>query len=71
MKIKKAIKIISNRYKAKPIFTEEKEFIESHLPQIAPIPDGCWIGGGSTKTVFVDLYSSEYLFKFKVENGGE
>lgn len=71
MKIKKAIKIMPNRYKVKPIFTEEKEFIESHLPQIAPIPDGCWIGGGSTKTVFADLYSSEYLFKFKVENGGK
>lgn len=41
MKIKKAIKIISNRYKAKPIFAEEKEFIESHLPQIAPIPNDC------------------------------
>ena len=70
-KIKQSIEIQTNRHKAKPIFAEEKEFIESHLPQIAPMPNECWISGGSTKTVFMDLYSSEYLFKFKVENGGK
>lgn len=70
-KIKQSIEIATNRYKAKPIFAEEKKFIETQLPQIAPLPDACWIYGGNTKTVWVDLYSSQYLLKFKVENGGE
>ena len=70
-KIKQSTEIATNRYKAKPIFAEEKKFIESRLPQIAPLPDACWIYGGNTKTVWVDLYSSQYLLKFKVENGGE
>lgn len=70
-KIKQSIEIVTNRCKAKPIFAEEKKFIESRLPQIAPLPDACWIYGGDTKTVWVDLYSSDYLLKFKVENGGK
>ena len=32
--------------KLKPIFTEEKKWIEKHLPEISPLPDECWIGGG-------------------------
>ena len=32
--------------KAKPIFKEEKEWIEKHLPEISPLPDDCWIVGG-------------------------
>lgn len=50
-KIKQSTEIATNRYKAKPIFAEEKKFIESRLPQIAPLPDACWIYGGNTKTV--------------------
>ena len=48
-KIKQSTEIATNRYKAKPIFAEEKKFIESRLPQIAPLPDACWIYGGNTK----------------------
>lgn len=71
MKIKQSDNIQENRYKAKPIFKEEKEFIESHMPEIAPLPNDCWIVGGSTKTVYLDLYSNKPYIKFKVENGGK
>ena len=54
--------------KAKPIYKEEKELIESRLNII--LPDDCWIVGGGTKYVYLDIYSSEYYLKFKVENGG-
>lgn len=33
--------------KAKPLFSEEKAFIESHLPEIGTLPDNCWITGGA------------------------
>lgn len=71
MKIKQSDNIQENRYKAKPIFKQEKEFIEAHIPEIAPLPDDCWIVGGSTKTVYLDLYSNKPYIKFKVENGGK
>lgn len=69
--IKQSSNIQENRYKAKPIFKEEKEFIESHMPEIASLPNDCWIVGGSTKTVYLDLYSNKPYIKFKVENGGK
>lgn len=53
--IKQSKEIQKNRYKAKPIFKEEKEFIEEHLPEIAPLPDDCWIVGGSTKSIFDNI----------------
>lgn len=71
MKIKQSDNIQENRYKAKPIFKQEKEFIETHIPEISPLPDDCWIVGGSTKTVYLDLYSNKPYIKFKVENGGK
>lgn len=71
MKIKQSDNIQENRYKAKPIFKQEKEFIETHIPEIIPLPDDCWIVGGSTKTVYLDLYSNKPYIKFKVENGGK
>ena len=71
MKIKQNDNIQENRYKAKPIFKEEKEFIETHIPEIGSLPDDCWIVGGSTKTVYLDLYSNKPYIKFKVENGGK
>lgn len=71
MKIKQSDNIQENRYKAKPIFKEEKEFIETHIPEIGSLPDDCWIVGGSTKTVYLDLYSNKPYIKFKVENGGK
>ena len=36
--------MIITRAKAKPIFKEEKDFIESKLN--LAIPDNCWIDGG-------------------------
>ena len=45
--------------------------IEEHLPQIGHIPDNCWITGGRTKYIYVDVYSDEYWIKFKCENGGK
>ena len=66
-KIKQSTEIATNRYKAKPIFAEEKKFIESRLPQIAPLPDACWIYGGNTKTDWVDLYSSFFFLFLKVD----
>lgn len=71
MNIKQSSNIQENRYKAKPIFKEEKEFIESHMPEIASLPNDCWIVGGSTKTVYLDLYSNKPYIKFKVENSGK
>ena len=71
MKIKQSDNIQENRYKAKPIFKEEKEFIETHIPVIGSLLDDCWIVGGSTKTVYLDLYSNKPYIKFKVENGGK
>ena len=43
----KDIQIIQT--KAKPIFNEEKEWIEKHLPEISPLPNDCWISGGVLK----------------------
>lgn len=54
--------------KAKPIFDEEKCFIESRLN--ISLPNDCWIVGGATKYIYLDIYSKEYLIKFKVESGG-
>ena len=56
--------------KAKPIFKEEKEWIEKHLPEISPLPDDCWIVGGGIKSVYLDLYCKQYFVKFRVENNG-
>lgn len=56
--------------KAKPIFMEEKNFIERHLPEIK-LPDDCWITGGDTKYVWLDPYCKTYYIKFKVDNYGK
>lgn len=45
--------------------------IEEHLPEIGHIPDNCWITGGGTKYIYLDVYSNEYWIKFKCENGGK
>jgi len=50
--------------KAKPIFVEEKEFIEQHLR--LTLPDDCWITGGSTKYIWGDIYHRNYILKFRV-----
>lgn len=55
--------------KAKPIFNEEKSFIEKHLPEIS-LPNDCWITGGDTKYVWLDPYCKTYYIKFKVDNYG-
>lgn len=39
--------------KAKPIFPEEKDWIEKHLPEISPLPNDCWIVGGGVSKVFI------------------
>ena len=57
------------RAKAKPIFKEEKDFVESKLN--LKLPDNCWIDGGGTKFIWLDIYSKIPLLKFKVEMGGK
>lgn len=54
--------------KAKPIFQEEKEFIESKLN--ISLPNDCWATGGGTKYVYLDIYSKTPYIKFKVHNDG-
>lgn len=54
--------------KAKPIFTEEKEFIEGKLN--ISLPEDCWIVGGGTKYIYLDIYSNIPYIKFKVHNDG-
>lgn len=55
--------------KAKPIFQEEKNFLEEKLNII--LPNDCWIVGGGTKYVYLDIYSSIPYIKFKVYNDGK
>lgn len=55
--------------KAKPIFDEEREFIENHLPNVK-IPNDCWITGGDTKYIWLDPYCEKYFLKFKVDGWG-
>lgn len=55
--------------KAKPIFQEEKEFLESRLN--IEIPNDCWIVGGGTKYVYLDIYSKSPCIKFKVYGDGK
>lgn len=55
--------------KAKPIFQEEKKFLEEKLNII--LPNDCWIVGGGTKYVYLDIYSSIPYIKFKVYNDGK
>lgn len=55
--------------KAKPIFQEEKEFLENRLN--IEIPNDCWIVGGGTKYVYLDIYSKSPCIKFKVHDDGK
>ena len=50
--------MIITRAKAKPIFKEEKEFIESKLN--LKLPDNCWIDGG------YKIYMVRYILKSAV-----
>lgn len=54
--------------KAKPIFEEEKRFIEEKLN--ISLPENCWIVGGGTKYVHLDIYNKTPYIKFKVHNDG-
>lgn len=54
--------------KAKPIFEEEKRFIEEKLN--ISLPEDCWIVGGGTKYIYLDIYSDVPFIKFKVHNDG-
>lgn len=55
--------------KVKPIFKEEKEFLESKLG--IEIPGGCWTRGGGTRYVFLDIYSKTPYIKFLVHDDGK
>lgn len=47
---------------------EEKKFLEEKLN--LSLPEDCWIVGGGTKYIYLDIYSDLPYIKFKVYNDG-
>ena len=55
--------------KVKPIFKEEKEYLENKLG--IELPKDCWTRGGGTRYVFLDIYSKIPYIKFVVHDNGK